>query len=245
MKIVKLSATNSTNDYLRNLLKQNKAKNNMVVVADYQTSGKGIGSNIWYSEKGKNLLFSVLISFEDLPVARQYYLNFAVSIAVYNVLKYYIPEKLLIKWPNDILSANQKICGILIECVVKQDKVIHAVIGVGLNVNQTNFSDDLFNVTSLKLLLINDVDREDLLEKMLIEIHYQILFVKKQAFSELKDKYEAVLYKKNIPTVFSDANGNKFMGKIIGTASQTGNLLVEMEDETIREFGIKEIQMLA
>lgn len=186
MKIVKLDATNSTNDYLRDLLKQQKAPNNMVVVADYQTSGKGLSGNKWHSEQGKNLMFSVLTAFDDLPVSRQYYLNFAVSIAIHNVLKYYIPDKLLIKWPNDILSANHKICGILIECVVKLDKVVHAIIGVGINVNQTDFTDDLFNVTSLKLLLSNDIDREELLQKMLIEIQYQLIYVKKGPFRKFE-----------------------------------------------------------
>lgn len=243
MKVVKLNAINSTNDYLRALLKRHQAKNNMVIVADYQSSGKGLSGNSWHSEKGKNLMFSTLVAFDDLPVSRQYYLNFAVSIAVYNVLKYYIPEKLLIKWPNDILSANQKICGILIECIVKLDKVIHAIIGVGINVNQTDFTEDLFNVTSLKLLLSNDIDRDELLQKMLIEIQYQLISVKKGAFSQLRENYESVLYKKGIPTVFKDAQGKTFMGKILGTASKTGNLLVEMEDETVQEFGIKELQM--
>ena len=241
MKIVKLDAIDSTNAYLRNLIKHTDVKNATVVVANEQLNGKGQGDNKWYSEKGKNLTFSVLIRFEDFNVAHQHILNYSISIAIYNVLRYYIPDKLSVKWPNDILSAGRKICGVLSECVIKSTNVNYAIVGIGLNVNQELFPEDIPNVTSLKLILNNTIDREELLEKVLMEIQYQIIAIRKHEYKMIKSQYEAVLYKKNVPSMFKANDGKKFLGKIVGT-SLMGNLIIELEDESQKEFGLKEIK---
>ena len=132
MKIVKLNAIDSTNTYLKDLIKLTTVENWTVIVTDNQVKGKGQFDNKWISDKGKNLTFSILVKFESLKIKQQFYLNYSVSIALYNVLRYYIPEKLTVKWPNDILSANHKICGILIESSINNSNVNHAIIGIGL-----------------------------------------------------------------------------------------------------------------
>ncbi|MDY7396927.1 biotin--[acetyl-CoA-carboxylase] ligase [Aureibaculum sp. 2210JD6-5] len=243
MKIVKLNAIDSTNAYLRDLIKQTDVKNATVVIAEEQTKGKGQGDNKWASEKGKNLTFSVLVKFDNLNVAHQHMLNYSISIAIYNVLRYYIPNKLSVKWPNDILSASKKICGILIECVLKNSNVNYAIVGVGLNVNQVKFDKHLTKATSLKKILNKTIDKEELLEKILLEIQFQIIALRKQEFKKIKERYEAVLYKKGIPSMFKGLDKKEFLGKIIGT-SMMGNLVVELEDESLKEFGQKEIKFI-
>lgn len=241
MKILKLDAIDSTNSYLKDLIKENDVKNWTVVVAKYQKNGKGQLDNSWFSDRGKNLTFSILVKLDHLKVNHQYYLNYSISIALYNVLKYYIPKKLSVKWPNDILSANHKVSGILIENSIKNDTVKYAIIGIGLNVNQVHFPKDVTNATSLKNVLKKTIDKDELLDKILLEIQYQFVLIKQKKFLEIKQMYEDVLYKKAIPSMFIDSDNNTFLGKIIGVGNE-GKLQVELENESIREFAFKEIK---
>ena len=241
MKILKLDAIDSTNSYLKELIRENDVKNWTVITTDYQTNGKGQLNNNWYSEKGKNLTFSMLVEFDNLKVGQQYYLNYSISLALYNVLKYYIPIKLSVKWPNDILSANHKISGILIENSIKNDYIKYAIIGIGLNVNQDVFPSDILGATSLKKILKKTIDKDELLDKILFEIRYQILLIKQKKFKEIKQMYEEVLYRMEMPSMFIDDNENTFLGKIIGVGDN-GKLQIELDNESIQEFALKEIK---
>tara|TARA_R110002073_G_scaffold14998_1_gene60089 strand:- start:8763 stop:9494 length:732 start_codon:yes stop_codon:yes gene_type:complete len=243
MKIVKLSAINSTNTFLRDLARASVVDNYTVVVTENQTKGKGQFDNEWISERGKNLTFSMLCRFEDLNILETFYLNCAVSLAIYKVLKQYIPAKLTIKWPNDILSFQKKICGILIENTVSIDKVQYAIIGIGLNVNQQNFPDNVPNASSLRLLTGNHFDKDVLLKKLIVELKIQLALVADQQFQLLKRNYEKVLYRKDEPAMFrNDQNGN-FMGKILGITKQ-GNLIVERDNDTVETYDLKEIEFI-
>ena len=241
MKILKLDAIDSTNSYLKDLINDHAVKNWTVVVAENQTNGRGQLDNSWFSDSGKNLTFSVLVKLDNLKVKHQYYLNYSISMALFNVLKYYIPKKLSVKWPNDILSANKKVSGILIENSIKNDTVNFAIIGIGLNVNQLNFPKDVTNATSLKNVLKKTIDKDELLNKILMEIQYQFVLIKQKKFLEIKKMYEDVLYKKAVPSMFIDSDDNTFLGKIIGV-SDDGKLQIELENESIREFAFKELK---
>jgi BirA family biotin operon repressor/biotin-[acetyl-CoA-carboxylase] ligase len=241
MKIVKLNAIDSTNTYLKELAKNKSIENWTVITTDHQTNGKGQFDNVWISDQGKNLTISILVKHKDLKIAHQYYLNHVVSIAIYNVLKYYISEKLSVKWPNDIMSAGQKICGILIENVLKKTKVVYSIIGIGLNVNQTVFPKQITNVTSLKKILQRKIDKDELTNKIIMEIQYQFLFIQQKKFNDIKQIYEKLLYKKGIPSMFVDSHNNKFLGKIIGITTDC-KLQIEMDNENLQEFDLKEIK---
>ncbi len=241
MKLVKLNAIDSTNSYLKNLVKQETVENWTIIVAEHQTNGKGQFDNIWVSDSGKNLTFSILVKFKTLKIKQQFYLNYSISIALYNVLKYYIPEKLTVKWPNDILSANHKICGILIESSINNSNVNHAIIGIGLNVNQVKFPSDILNVTSLKQILDKNIDKDELLDKIILEIQYQLVLIQQQKFEKIKTQYENLLYKKGVPSMFIDNHHHSFLGKIVGVTTE-GKLRVELDDESLREYDLKEIK---
>lgn len=242
MKIVKLNAIDSTNSYIKNLIKEGAIKNWTVVIAELQTNGRGQFDNKWISDKGKNLTFSLLAKFKNLKANKQFYLNYSISIALYNVLRYYIPEKLSVKWPNDILSANHKICGILIESSIHNSNVSHAIIGIGLNVNQEKFSSEILNVSSLKLKLGKTIDKDELLDKILLEVQYQLHLVEQQKFEEIKFQYENILYKKGVPSMFIDSNNTTFLGKILGVTNQ-GKLRIELDDESVKTYDLKQIKL--
>jgi len=242
MIIRKLSTISSTNDYLKELYAKKDLDNFTVISTDYQTLGKGQGVSKWVSDKGKNLLFSILVKYEDLKISNVPFLNFSISIAIYQVLKQYLSQ-VEIKWPNDIMAGNKKICGVLIENVIRNSVINHSVIGVGLNVNQISFPKNLPNATSLNMLLSKEFDLDLLLKELIFSIQKQINILEEKQFITLKLNYEEVLYKKGIPSMFKTKEGKVFMGKIIGV-SDTGLLKIALENEKIIEFANKELEFL-
>ena len=110
-----------------------------MVTAEYQSNGRGQRATKWESEKSKNLIISILKKDIRLKLENQFMLNIIVSLAVHKTLKALQIPNLSIKWPNDILSRQNKIGGILIDLVTKKNKIDHAIIGIGLNVNQIEF----------------------------------------------------------------------------------------------------------
>ena len=164
MKITRFKTLESTNQYLQNLLNEGIDIVDNIVVTDHQTSGKGQGKNVWESENGKNLLFSIALDMSFLKAENQFLLTQMVSVAMINVLKKYLPEEsLFIKWPNDIYFNDKKIAGILIKNEIKGMIMGTSIIGIGLNVNQTSFNENLPNPISMKMITGNDFDLEELL----------------------------------------------------------------------------------
>jgi BirA family biotin operon repressor/biotin-[acetyl-CoA-carboxylase] ligase len=243
LKIIKLDAIDSTNSFLKDLSLSSALENLTVVVTQKQSKGRGQQESTWISEPYKNLTFSVFISLNDVKIIHRRYLNFAISLSIYNVLFDKKISKLSIKWPNDILSANKKVCGILIENTFFGDKIKNTIVGIGLNVNQEIFPNTLPNVTSLKLETLKESDLDILLNEILIELQNNIKSLESKDFHLLEKHYLDVLYKKNIPTMFKNSKDEIFMG-IISGISDDGNLQIQLEDDSIAEFGIKEVSIL-
>jgi len=243
LKIIKLDTIASTNSFLKDLSVSSALENLTVVVTKKQTKGRGQQKKEWLSEPYKNLTFSVFISLKDVKIIHKKYLNFAISLAVYNVLFDKKTPKLSIKWPNDILSVNKKICGILIENTFFGDQIKSTIVGIGLNVNQEIFSNTLSNVTSLKLATLKETDLDVLLNEILVQLKTKIKVLESKNFHLLEKQYLDVLYKKNIPTMFKNSKDEIFMGIISGISDQ-GNLQIQLEDDSVKEFGIKEVSIL-
>ena len=149
MNIIKLNAIDSTNDYLKNLLDKKPVINYTVVTANFQNKGKGQMGGFWESEAGKNLICSVYLSNSIIKLSNQFVINIIVCLAIKKSLhKFNIPQ-LSVKWPNDIMSGSSKICGVLIENIIKNSSIQDIIIGIGLNVNQTIFKNSP-NATSIK-----------------------------------------------------------------------------------------------
>lgn len=218
-------------------------ENFTTVVANEQKKGRGQQENKWLSEPFKNLTFSVFIKELDLEIKDQKHLNFAISLAVFNTLYALKTPNLSIKWPNDILAAHKKICGLLIENNIKGSKITSSIIGIGLNVNQEKFPDSLKNATSLKNCIHIELDLDVLLKELIENLKKNIQILSLKKYQQLENDYLHVLYKKNIPSMFKDKNDVLFMGKIIGV-SLYGSLQIELDDETIKEYGVKEISFV-
>ncbi|WP_298780514.1 biotin--[acetyl-CoA-carboxylase] ligase [uncultured Polaribacter sp.] len=242
MKTIKLNAIDSTNSFLKDLAQNSDLENYTVVVTNNQTNGRGQQHQTWHSQPFKNLTFSIFINNLNLDFKNKKYLNFAISLAVFEAVLNKNIKNLAIKWPNDIMAGKKKICGILIETTIKGSKIKNCVIGIGLNVNQINFPKNIKNVSSLKNITEKEFDLDILLNEIVDNFKEKINYLSLLKFDELETNYLNVLYKKNIPTMFKDSNDVLFMG-IIRSVSKYGNLLIELEDETLKEFGIKEVSL--
>jgi BirA family biotin operon repressor/biotin-[acetyl-CoA-carboxylase] ligase len=243
LKIIKLSAIDSTNSFLKELVASSAVENFTVVATDSQSKGRGQQGSSWVSESFKNLIFSVFVTFKDFSIIDKKYLNFAVSLAVFDALKEENIPAVSIKWPNDILSGNKKICGVLIENSLKGSEISSSIIGIGLNVNQTSFPLSLNKASSLKLLTARDFQLAPLLERIVLKLKAKVALLNAKEFQTLEVDYLNVLHKKNIPTMFKNSQDALFMGIICGI-SQEGKLQIALEDESIQEFGIKEVSFL-
>lgn len=241
MKLIKLDAIDSTNEFLKALSNKQDLENFTVVTAENQTKGKGQMGSEWSSEIGKNLIMSILIKDYLFDINLIFNLNIAVSLAVIETLESINIPDLSIKWPNDILSYNKKIGGILIENSIKSDGTILSVVGLGLNVNQTNF-DNLPKASSLAAICERFFDKDELLFLIVENLEKKLSEWNKKA-AVFWDNYTNRLFKKGVPMAFSDQNNQNFMGIIQGV-SAIGKLRILLEDDRIAEFDIKEIQML-
>jgi BirA family biotin operon repressor/biotin-[acetyl-CoA-carboxylase] ligase len=241
MKLIKLDAIDSTNEFLKGLSGKQPLDNFTVVTAESQTKGKGQMGSTWASEPAKNLIMSVFVKDFIGDINQIYSLNVAVTVAVFQVLEALKIPELSIKWPNDIMSYNFKIAGILIENNIKSDGSISSIVGIGLNVNQENF-DMLPKASSLAVICQKQFDKNNVLNLLVDQMKLNVGLINTDCES-LWDAYRQRLFKKGVPMAFKEGSDNHFMGIIKGV-SEIGKLQLLLEDDEIKEFAIKELQML-
>lgn len=242
MSIIKLNAIDSTNDFLKDLTRNQLVDNFTTVVAQKQTKGKGQMGAAWESEGGKNLIMSILVKDILQNVDEIFHLNVAIALSVLQVLQDFKVPNLSVKWPNDIMSDHKKIGGILIENSFKSDTKIESIVGIGLNVNQKQF-ENLPKASSMAVITSTEFDLDILLNKIIFQIKKNCSWILSNQSDKLWKEYHNHLFKINVPMAFEDANQNKFMGIIQGVSSE-GRLQVILEDDSIKSYGIKEIQIL-
>lgn len=238
MNIIKLNAISSTNEYLKKLIAVKTVPNYTTITAQFQTNGKGQMGKSWFSEKGKNLICSILVNIHDFNTRNQFYLNMAVSLATVSAIESKTMRSFLIKWPNDILSAHKKVAGILIENILFEDKIKHSIVGIGINLNQTEFV-GIPDASSLKNITKKSFSQELILNEILKQLPYYINYVSRKDFISLKNMYLLKLYRFERPAMFTNFN-TTFLGKIIDINSE-GELVVQTEKSGTKSFGLKEI----
>ena len=187
---------NSTNEYLRSLLKQGWPTSPIAVYADYQEKGKGQRGNHWESEGQKNVLLSILVS-DFIHVTDLYTVNLASVLSVAEVLEsYHIKAK--IKWPNDVFVNDEKIAGCLIENALEGDQIKYCVVGIGLNVNQKYFPK--FSACSMQTVTNKEHDRLEIIKALCSQLDKNIAL---QA-DELLRKVNERLYKAGEMVTFAN-----------------------------------------
>ncbi|SEN13992.1 BirA family transcriptional regulator, biotin operon repressor / biotin-[acetyl-CoA-carboxylase] ligase [Prevotella sp. ne3005] len=230
-KIVHIDETDSTNRWLKD-----HGEGTMVVATDYQTAGKGCGSNAWESERGKNLTFSMLIHPDGIAAREQFRITEVVSVALCRTLQPYIYNKVEIKWPNDIYVGDRKLCGILIENRLQGNVIVDCIIGIGLNVNQRVFLSDAPNPVSMYQLTGQETDREALLADFLQTFDQE--WQNKTNGSE----YRELLYRKGKDGLYEDKTG-RFVAKLTDVLPD-GRLLLVDEEGKEHTYAFKEVSFI-
>lgn len=236
---IHLTETDSTNRYARELPTPCGLT---LITTDHQTAGRGQRSNSWESERGKNLLFTLTLPPCDIAASEQFVLCEIISVAICEVLSTYTPD-IRIKWPNDIYYRDHKLCGILIEHDIEGTHLSRSIIGVGVNVNQAEFVSDAPNPISLSQVLGHEVEREELLTR--IVNHFATLYEWYAAQDEALDsptlhtRYTALLYRRNEEAPYRDAQG--LFTATLRDVAPDGRLLLEDEQGTQRSYLFKEV----
>jgi BirA family biotin operon repressor/biotin-[acetyl-CoA-carboxylase] ligase len=227
---------------MRRLSNEENLEDYTIVTTKHQTQGRGQMGTVWSSENSKNLMFSVFKDTSKFQLEYPFLISVVTSLAILKTVQSFSILKLAIKWPNDILSENKKICGILIENVIKQNSLSNTIIGIGLNVNQTEFN-NLPKASSLKLITGNVFDLEEVLFETIKNLKHYFKILKRADYSTLKAEYETCLFRKDKPSTFRDNRGFVFSG-YIKNVTLFGNLQVLLEDDIIKEFDLKDITLM-
>ena len=242
MNIIKLDAIASTNTYLREMLTTCDLENFTTIVAENQFAGKGQRGTTWSSEAGSNLTFSVLMKSQPHTVAGVFDLNAMIALCVATTLKKITYLPFFIKWPNDILSANKKICGILVENIIRANGEIFSIVGIGVNVNQRHFPEGSKG-SSLALLTGEKKEKEAILQALLDALKEGYDALEQGQAEEQWEAYKALLYRRDVVSSFEKPNGQRF-NAIIRDVTPYGKLVVEVENQKNEEFDLKEIRLL-
>ncbi len=237
-RIIRLEETDSTNRYLKSYIPET-GEEMTVVVADYQSAGKGQGTHSWESERGKNLLFSILVQPRWVPVARQFMLSMAGALALKDALDSYV-DGITLKWPNDVYWNDKKISGTLIENSIDSQGIKRCVFGIGVNVNQADFHSDAPNPVSLFQILGHEVDREEVLQKILDAFGKYYELLRRADYMDISGIYHLSLYRRKGYHRYEDKDG-EFEGAFV-EVEDDGHLILHDKRGVIRSYAFGEIK---
>ena len=240
-EIINLPETESTSQSLRVLSDAGSLPNKSILWADYQTKGRGQAGNSWESESGMNLLCSILFYPDRLPANRFFVVAELASLSVKYTLDKYVPG-ISVKWPNDIYWENKKISGILIENDLSGDVIARSVIGIGINVNQSEFKSDAPNPVSLRLITGNTYDRREILGQLQVEFERLERELADKGSDSLHQSYCAALYRRDGFYPYQDAEGC-FEARI-HAIDASGRLALERRDGRLFHYAFKEVAYL-
>ncbi|MBQ8367155.1 MAG: biotin--[Alistipes sp.] len=213
-----------------------------VVWAEHQTSGRGQRGHAWHSTEGDNLTFSVVLTPTFLPIVEQFLLSEVVALALVATLGEY-DIACRIKWTNDIYAGDRKITGVLIEHSLAGDTLARTRVGIGLNVNQTTFPDDLPNPTSMAVERGTVFDRKEVLVRFLENLARLYARLEAGDKATIEAQYRATMYHLDERHAYAYPTGERFMATIRGV-QPSGELLLEHDDGTIRAYAFKEVEFM-
>ncbi|MCH7536139.1 MAG: biotin--[acetyl-CoA-carboxylase] ligase [Bacteroidetes bacterium] len=238
-QIVHLDTVKSTNSYLLALLEKENVDEGTVISAVEQSGGRGQRLNSWESERGKNMTLSLFLK-PAIKVQEHFVLNKMISIGIVDFLREFVFDELSIKWPNDIYVDDYKIGGILIESKIVGSKVASAVIGIGININQTKFDTSIPNPISIKGNTGKLMDLNECLTKLCLHIEDQYARMKSGKTAEIDKAYELLLYRLNQFHEFI-IKGNVAIAKIIGV-DDIGKLILRSKTDQLFYCDMKEVE---
>jgi BirA family biotin operon repressor/biotin-[acetyl-CoA-carboxylase] ligase len=238
-EIIHIKETDSTNNYLKQLASEQKPDEGFAVWADFQSAGKGQRGNSWESVTGKNLLFSTILYPGMVKAGEQFILSQVISLAVAGCLKKYT-NGITIKWPNDIYWREKKICGILLENTLVDDRIGQCVAGIGININQSEFKSNAPNPISLAQITGISYNPEVILDEVLNNISSYYDTIKAGKSDKVVKLYKESLFRRAGYHLYNDEKTD-FLARI-KDIEPSGILVLETEDNSERHFAFKEVK---
>ena len=233
---IELQSVDSTNNYVRRLVQERGLNSGTTVFAHEQVAGKGQRGKVWSSEKDSNLILSVLIDPYPIPLSFQFHLSACISASVHDLFSHYAGEETTIKWPNDLYWKDRKAGGILIENIISETgKWRWAIVGIGININQTSFPSDLPNPVSLKQITGKSFDTIQLAKELCTYLNKRFHQLINGGFEAIHQDYLSHLYKRDQSVKLKKEN-RLFEATIKGVSSQ-GELIVQHSTEERFDFG--------
>lgn len=239
--IIRLKSVNSTNNYANARIVGGECPEGTVFLAYQQTSGRGQVNNFWESEPGKNLTFSIVFYPEFLEIRHQFMISKVITLGIYSALSKYV-SNLRVKWPNDIYAGDLKLGGILIENSIMYNLLKSSVVGIGININQTDFVSGAPNPVSLKMLNGLEYDTDQVLNEILSGINGYYSALKEGLSEKIDSEFVSVMYGLHELRDFRTET-EIFSGEIIGV-NEIGQLQIKKQDGKVLQFHFKEVEFL-
>ncbi len=236
-KLVFVPECHSTNTLALELGQKRDLPDGTLVITNNQRKGRGQQGNAWITEPGKNLTFSIIVKPTFLAIKDQFLLNMAVSLGIYDFVQSKLTQRVRVKWPNDIMANDLKVCGILIENQIQGNSFSNAVVGVGLNVNQKAFFAQ--NASSISMFTGEEYDLPQVLDALIVSMEKWYVQLKQNRANGIRDAYLAALYRRNETMEFK-TRSEIFEGVITGV-DEAGRLIISTNG-TMRLFNNKEVQ---
>lgn len=238
---IELASVDSTNNYALKQIHAGLAQHGTAFFAHEQVAGKGQRGKTWIAQKDSSLIISIVINPQSLQLMQQFHLSACIALSVCEFFGSYTGNDTRIKWPNDLYWYDRKAGGILIENIIGSKKPedapgwLWAVAGIGININQVSFSEELRNPVSLRQITGKNFDPAKLAKELcsVIDRNFKQLITK--GFEDIYTTYLSLLYKKNEPVKFK--KGNRVFEAIIKSVLPTGELVVQHAIEESFRFG--------
>ena len=238
--MIELDTIDSTNNFLKNYQPPRPCRLTLVTT-EYQTNGRGADTNKWESERGANLLFSLLATPQGAEASHVFTLSQALALSVLQALGEFATG-FTIKWPNDIYHNNHKVAGLLIENDLAGKYIQRSILGVGINVNQTTFLSDAPNPISLAQIVGEPVERRFVLERVVEHFTQYLKLLEQKEYAEIHNRYLQHLYRWSLPHTYEDQNGT-FVASITGV-EEDGHLNLCDESGCTRRYAFKEVKYI-
>lgn len=240
---IHLAETDSTNSYARreasSLSEKNPGREILIITADKQTSGRGQRGTVWQSADGENLLMTIIIRPNALPINSCYSLSVAAALALKKSMQQWGITTTL-KWPNDLYCNGCKLAGILLETDCEGANVAQAFIGIGLNVNQTNFEKMSRRPTSMALVCDKKFNVKEVMHTIVTSFIEKYTAITNGGICELFEEYEKSLMGYSTPQLYRDANG-EFTATVEGV-ERDGCIQLRCSNGELRSYYFKEVE---
>lgn len=232
---MELTVVESTNIYAMERLQANLAGHGAAFFAHHQTAGKGQRGKTWSDEPNTNIAMSVIVDCSFLSIAQPFPLSVMVAVACHDLFNKYATDETFIKWPNDIYWRDRKAGGILIETQVRGGQWLGAVVGIGININQTAFPEILKNPVSLRQITGKEYDTVAVAKELCECLERRYVQLRNGEFENLLGYYNSLLFKRG-EKVRLKSNSAAFYCKIDCVSIEGELVVIDGPKESFR-FG--------